>query len=492
MLRVDQGENEETNGEEKIEEKEKLNEIPKALPEQIGRLCTQGWVATYLKYTQNQASPQRFHLWTALSVIAGVLRRNVYINRGGYYTLYPNLYTVLVAPTGRCMKSTAAAIGVRLLRKIDDVKIMHEKITPEGLISYMAGSLDGQKPSLKKVFSGKNVVVREECNCFIFAPELSVFLGGVSYTAGLIELLTSLYEGKDRWEYRTKTHGESILNNVNVNLFGCSNPEWLAKGFSEDAFGGGFMGRTIYVFQDEGKKIAWPRKPKGMDELELKLMNDLIQMSELCGEYIVAQSGIDFYEDWYNTYKGDFTGRMAGYYERKPDHILKLGMILAAARSNSLVVTEDDLRAALFLLDDVEKDMPSAFAYIGATNEARISQHILEKINHAPMKFMSYRKLIDSVRHLIRHRREFDDIMDTLVTSGTIKIQVTNNTKYFWLAGAEVQQLIEVTEAAGELAARQELTATKQQDLGQVVTTPQDEVATLKAVLENAIERIKT
>ncbi len=424
------------------ENTESLVPAPAVLPEQFGRLCSNGFITTYLEYTKNQASPTLFHLWTAVSIIAGALRRNVYIDRGGYYTLYPNLYTVLVAPTGRCMKSTAASIGIKLLYQVPGMRILHEKITPEGLIAYLKGESfghgkngDGKRDpnTIKKIIEGKNVRVVEQNYAYIFAPELSVFLGGVSYTAGLIELLTSLYEGKDKWEYTTKTSGQCELHNVNVNLFGASNPEWLAKGFSEDAFGGGFMGRTIYIFQDEGKKVAWPTRVPEMDELRVKLLNDLFKIALMEGEFLVEKEAKDFYINWYENYSGDFSGRMAGYYERKPDHILKLAMILAASFSDTRIITLAHIINAIDMLRVVEELMPKAFAYIGATNEARISQHVLEVISSAPHQFISFRRLLSSVRHMVKNRREFEELIDTLKTTGQITEHGVRGVTYYTL-----------------------------------------------------------
>lgn len=430
----------------------------------VGRLCDEGWIKKYLEYTKNQASPELFHVWTAVAVLAGALRRNVYIDRGGYYTLYPNLYIILVAPQGRCMKSTAASIGARLLKRIEGVRIMHEKITPEGLISYLSGEMRGVNPTFSKVYRGKHVQISRQCNCFIFAPELSVFLGGVAYTIGLIELLTSLYEGKDTWEYRTKTRGCVELENVNVNLFGASTPDWLAKGFSEDAFGGGFMGRTIYVYQDEGKKIAWPEKPTGMEDTEIMLLHDLMRISQLSGEYAVPPETKNFYEKWHDKYAGDFSSRMAGYYERKPDHALKLAMILAASYSDEMTVTKGHVEESLNMLTSLEMLMPKAFAYIGATSEAITSQKIIETISNTPHQFMAYRKLLSSVRHMIRNRKEFDEIIDTLSASGQIRVYVKNNARYLTL-DKDIKSYLELVEAAAEIEAQTELNAAKKKGL---------------------------
>src|SRR5580704_1195874 len=49
--------------------------------------------------TEGALSPRRFRLWTAISVIAGVLERRVYTVTDGGHT-YPNLYTTLAGQSG--------------------------------------------------------------------------------------------------------------------------------------------------------------------------------------------------------------------------------------------------------------------------------------------------------------------------------------------------------------------------------------------------------
>ena len=66
----------------------------------MGRLLDD-WLTTYTEYTSEQESPALFHLWVGTSVIASAMERRCYINRG-YYTLYPNLYIVLIGESAPC------------------------------------------------------------------------------------------------------------------------------------------------------------------------------------------------------------------------------------------------------------------------------------------------------------------------------------------------------------------------------------------------------
>jgi hypothetical protein len=104
------------------------------------RILQQSWLEAYLKYTEETESPEAFHLWTAISVLAGSVADRIYIDRG-FSKLHPHLYIMLCSPTGRCRKTTAAMIGAELLRKLDNVRILQDKMTPEKLIVALSKPL---------------------------------------------------------------------------------------------------------------------------------------------------------------------------------------------------------------------------------------------------------------------------------------------------------------------------------------------------------------
>lgn len=396
------------------------------------RLVGEGWIDAYVKYTQGQESPEAFHKWTAVAVIAGALRRNVWVNKG-YYVLYPNLYTVLVAPTGRCRKSTASKIGVEILQKVDGMRILHEKTTPEGLIAYLGGaeqyklnvgpnSKNGNKEAAVKDAKTITMSVKQNSNVFIWAPELSVFLGSQNYNAGLPEMLTSLYEGQDSWEYTTRTKGQIHLYNVNVNLFGASTPEWLGKALGVDMHGGGFTGRIIPVYQrDSDKRIAWPVVSREQEMVKISLARDLHRISSLQGEFKVDAKTRDYYEKWYKTNDNKIgDSEFSGYYERKPDHVLKVAMILSVSRDDSMVIDINMIDEALEMLEDLEPSMPEAFAFVGSTNEAKISRKIVDAIRESGGT-ITHKSLYAKIGHLTRNTKEFSENMKSLQEAGKIE-----------------------------------------------------------------------
>src|SRR5687767_15141767 len=95
------------------------------------------WIHGYLVYTYNQESPESFHIWVALSNIAGALGRKVWFDMG-YFNVYPNLYAVLVAPPGMCKKSTSMRLGRDIITKVPGLHFSPDSTSRERLIQDLA------------------------------------------------------------------------------------------------------------------------------------------------------------------------------------------------------------------------------------------------------------------------------------------------------------------------------------------------------------------
>ena len=270
----------------------------------------------------------------------------------------------------------------------------------------------------------------ESTSGFIIASELSTMLGATSYADDLKFLLTDLYDNKVDDGYTTKKSGRIKLQNVNINLLGGSTPTWMARNFSEDAFGGGFMGRTIFVYQEEGTRIPWPEKSEELEVLEQMLIVDLQHISRITGNFFVTSKAKDFYSDWYMERKLEAGTRMAGYFERKHIHLLKIAMILAIAEGDTKIIDVRHCKAALVLLEQIEDWMPDAFAYIGATTEAQVEQQILEFLRSC-RGYATAPTLLKHVRKSVKGKREFDAIMTTLEASGTVVSQIKDHALYY-------------------------------------------------------------
>src|SRR5690606_15583494 len=100
------------------------------------------------------------------------------------------------------------------------------------------------------------------------------------------------------------------------------------------------------------------------------LIEDLKVIATLTGEYKLSDQALLYGEQWYKHHYENRpawldNSRFAGYLARKQTHIHKLAMVIAAAQRNELIITEEDLDAAVKIIDSIEPDMPKVFASIG-------------------------------------------------------------------------------------------------------------------------------
>ena len=69
----------------------------------------------------------------------------------GFYRLYPNLFTVLVAGSARCRKTTAIEIAIGLTKNVDGVRQLNGKVSAEKFLHiHTIPDNQPQRPTLIK------------------------------------------------------------------------------------------------------------------------------------------------------------------------------------------------------------------------------------------------------------------------------------------------------------------------------------------------------
>ena len=329
------------------------------------------FLSAYLKYSAKSEPPQSYHIWTCLSIIGAALQRKVYL-KWGFKTLYPNIYVVLIGPSG-CRKGTAMNIGKDLLQEINGILMASESTTREALIRDM-------KDGITTFTDPTDGMLKFHSSVTVFSEELSVFLGqqNIKFLADL----TDWFDASDQWTYRTKGSGTDKLVGVCVNILGATAPDWLRSILPQEAFGGGFTSRVIFVVED-GKKqvIADPRIPEEVQRMRPALVHDLEVINSMAGEMVFAEEAMQIYAPWYEQQSKSPAIKdphFAGYCERRAIHALKLSMIVSASRSSDRIITGQDFQRALALLESVEPKMPRAFMGLGRAKYSEMTAQIFE------------------------------------------------------------------------------------------------------------------
>lgn len=332
------------------------------------------WLGAYLKYTENTEPPTSYHVWTGVSMVAGALQRKAWL-QWGHETLYPNMYIILVGPSGRCRKGTAMSMGKDLLENLSTVQISSESITREALIRFMKDAVSTMSDP-----ATKNTLFH--CSVTTISPELSVFLG--QQNLGFLADLTDWFDSNKVWTYETKGSGTDRIQGVCFNLLGATAPDWIQSMIPQEALGGGFTSRCIFVVESNKKQTV--AEPPDIDaKLRAALIGDLEKIGNMQGEFRFDEAGKKTYVEWYIKQEGRIESgdtpindpRFAGYVERRTTHVRKLAIVMSACRSDSYVISEEDFSRAEALMVAAERNMANVFGGLGQAKYSDVTEKVL-------------------------------------------------------------------------------------------------------------------
>lgn len=337
------------------------------------------WLQEFLRFASFGEAPLNTLFWTGVSTIAGTLQRKVWISQG-YFEWVPNFYVVLVAPPGIISKSTTASIGMNLLKEVPGVKFGPSTVTWQALIT----KLQEVTEAIPDPQTGDYHVM----SCLtISSSEFGNLLD--PQDKAMVDMLVNLWDGqRGVLEKETKTSGSDRVENPWLNLIACTTPAWITGNFPEYMIGGGFTSRCVFVYANQKRQyVAYPGEviPKNFREIERKLIEDLVTISEMIGEYVISDEAMEWGNAWYRSHweqKHEHLDQdqFGGYLARKQTHIHKLAMILAASCSNDLIITRKHLEQAEQVVTALEKDMPLVFSKIGQTAITKGAAVLLENL----------------------------------------------------------------------------------------------------------------
>lgn len=393
-----------------------------------------GWLENYLLYTENSEPPRSYHTWCGLSVLAGALQRKVHL-QWGFETLYPNLFMVLVGPSGRARKGVALGIAKEMICSIPGVSVAPEAASREAIILAMKRAVTNfQDPSDNKI--------KFHCSLTAFSEELSVLLGQSDIK--LLSNLTDWYDSKSEWAYETVGRGRDALQGLCFNLAGATAPEWLQSMLPQEAIGGGFTSRVLFIVEDKkGKTI--PKHQLTPEELELKqtLIRDLEKINQLSGQMTFSPEGEAAYTAWYSEQdkllaqgqQAVEDNRFAGYCERRATHIRKMMLLLSASRGDDLKLTLSDFIQARHILEEAEIKMAKTFGGLGKAAHSDATEGVM---NYIKTMGITTRSVLMSKFYRDVDPFTLKGIEETLVNMKVVKIKLLegNEKVYEWVGEA--------------------------------------------------------
>jgi len=294
--------------------------------------------------------------------------------------IYPNLFLVLVGPSGRARKGVALGIAKDLITQVPGVSVAPEAASREAIILAMKrASCNFQDEVDRKI--------KFHCSLTAFSEELSVLLGQSDIK--LLANLTDWYDSKPDWSYETIGRGRDSLQGLCFNLLGATAPEWLQSMLPQEAIGGGFTSRVIFIVEDrKGKTVPKHQLTRTERDLGAALLRDLERVNQLCGPMEFDKLGEQAYVDWYTEQDRLLAAgkpavedtRFAGYCERRATHLRKVMMLCSAARGDDLKITLDDFQRGIAMLEAAEVKMAKTFGGLGKSRTSDATEQVMNYI----------------------------------------------------------------------------------------------------------------
>ena len=176
------------------------------------------WIRGFMDYASYGEAPRYMHFWTAVSVIAGALRRKVWLDEI-YFRWYPNFYIIFVAPPGIVSKSTTASIGHNLLKQVEGVQYGPDIVTWQSLVTSFANASESFEVNGESHTMAALTLVASEFGNLLDPSDKN-----------MVDLFVKLWDGEDI-KKETKHSGHDYVLNPWINLIACTTPSWVAGNF---------------------------------------------------------------------------------------------------------------------------------------------------------------------------------------------------------------------------------------------------------------------
>lgn len=373
-----------------------------------------GFIQDYCELFEGTEIPTEFSIWCGLTGISAALKRDLWIDMGTF-SVFPNVYTILVAGSGRCRKSSAIDQMDDMLRSIvPPLNIMSQKTSTEGMIQS---------------FHGDNPNSTSDCVGVVIADELIIFLNRAAYEAGgLGGLLIQLYDCKKKFSYKTIARGKEELTNTCLSWLSGTTIDWLKLAIPIEAVGGGLTSRILFVYLDQyAEPVPIPYLDPEKKMVREGLILRLQKYASLRGEVKWTKQARAYFEQQYREFYKNSPlyddPTLSGYASRRNIHWLKLSMLFACSEGTPFIIKRSYLKYAENLLNMAEKNLPKVMAMITSTEKGHNIDWVMKKILKTGVEGITRSALSRAISHRI-DAKELAGILETL--SEAEKIETVN------------------------------------------------------------------
>lgn len=274
-------------------------------------------------------------------------------------------------------KSTAINIGTKLLKKVGYTKFASNRMSRQMFLEELWHINQPPENDLDAALAYND---NDPYEVTIHASEFLDFIG--QGDKDYLMLITSLWDNLDEYKNPKITSKSVVVKKPTVNFIGGNTPAGLNLAFPSETIDSGTLSRFIFVHAaSSGRKILIPSPPdeaKGKAICEhLKAIRDTVK-----GRAKVEPAALEALEVIYTDAQPLEDPRFTYYFSRRLTHIIKLCLIVSAARLSTTITVEDVLLANT-MLGAAEYSMPKALGHFGRNRNSAVIHNMLEFIEES-------------------------------------------------------------------------------------------------------------
>ena len=192
-------------------------------------------------------------------------------------------------------------------------------------------------------------------------------------------LLGTLWDYSGTYRNRIKTGKSISIHNPTVSLLGGNTPTGFSLAFPTAILGQGFFSRMILIYgEPNGRRITFPKAPD--PRVTAFIIEQLARIKSLYGPVGLSSTAEHLLDKIYKSYQGVGDVRFESYSTRRFTHLLKLCLIVTAARFDC-TISESNVIGANTILSHAEQFMPKALGEFGKAKHSEVSHKIIQLLD---------------------------------------------------------------------------------------------------------------
>jgi hypothetical protein len=324
------------------------------------------FITTLVEHLSDAESPNSYIVWSGLSTLSAVLRDNVFF-KFKHGTIYPNIYTIIVAGSSATRKDLPIRIAEQLIRDVGNTKVISGRASIQAVMKTLSENYTNEKGHRLKGASG--ILLSKELSDLIVDDPVAM------------KVITDWYDCHDHWDNNLVGSGVSKLENLCVTILAASNDILFQDVFKNSEIYGGLLARSFIVSESRRKKKnSRMYDDVGETGLYPSLLEHLRELTKCKGQVEITDNARRYYDDWYNSIEDDKFDR-AGVIARMHTGVLKVSILLAAAREDfKMTVREADVEHSLDLCLGLVKNYKQITVVSGKSELANPMNLILAEL----------------------------------------------------------------------------------------------------------------